>query len=83
MVKIGSDNYYLGDLQEKNYAIKHINRLLTQPAMKQGDIEDEEEEDISLPSPTKPKGRPPVKSSPTPPTSPPPTPITTTPEDEG
>tara|TARA_R100000734_G_C3270393_1_gene66515 strand:- start:124 stop:570 length:447 start_codon:yes stop_codon:yes gene_type:complete len=43
MAKIGIDEYYLGDLDERNYAIKHINRLMTKPIMKTGD---EEVEDI-------------------------------------
>ena len=38
MVKIGRDEYYLGDLPERNYAVKHLNRLLTDPRMK-GDEE--------------------------------------------
>ena len=33
MVKIGRDEYYLGDLPERNYAVKHLNRLLTEPQM--------------------------------------------------
>ena len=74
MVKIGPDNYYLDTIEEKNYAIKHINRLLTQPTLKQGDVEDEEIDDI-LPTPTAKKpGRPP-SASPTP-SLPEPTPIT-------
>ena len=43
MAKIGIDEYYLGDLDERNYAIKHINRLMTKPIIKTGD---EEVEDI-------------------------------------
>ena len=31
MVKIGTKEYYLADLQERNNAIKDINRLLTDP----------------------------------------------------
>ena len=69
MVKIENKEYYLGDLDERNYAKKHINRLLTRPIIKTGD---EEVEDIATdtPSPT-----------PTPP-SPPPTP-TPEPEEPG
>ena len=29
LVKIGSKEYFLNDIDEKNYAIQHINRLLT------------------------------------------------------
>ena len=43
MVKIENKEYYLGDLDERNYAVKHINRLMTKPIMKTGD---EEVEDI-------------------------------------
>ena len=31
MVKIGVKKYYLGDMDERNEAIKHINKLLTDP----------------------------------------------------
>ena len=31
MVKIGSKKYYLGDFEEKNNAVNHINKLLTDP----------------------------------------------------
>ena len=31
MVKIGSKKYYLGDFEEKNNAVNHINKLLTEP----------------------------------------------------
>jgi len=31
MVKINEKEYYIGDLDERNYAIKHINRLLQEP----------------------------------------------------
>ena len=41
MAKIGIDEYYLGDIEEKNYAIKHINRLMTKPLMKKGGDESE------------------------------------------
>ena len=39
MAKIGIDEYYLGDIEEKNYAVKHINRLMTNPILKTGDDE--------------------------------------------
>tara|TARA_R100000805_G_C3616227_1_gene117977 strand:+ start:475 stop:1866 length:1392 start_codon:yes stop_codon:yes gene_type:complete len=67
MAKIGIDEYYLGDLDERNYAVKHINRLMTKPILK---TQGEEDEDIS-PSP--------VPKPPTPSPSPSPTPK---PEDE-
>ena len=40
MVKIGGRNYFLGDFEEKNRAIDHINRLLTSPLLKVGDEEE-------------------------------------------
>ena len=52
MVKIGIDEYYLADLDERNYAIKHINRLMTKPIMKTG--EEETAETPTPPSPTPP-----------------------------
>ena len=42
-IKIGIDEYYLADVAEKNYAIKHINRLLTQSNVKVDSGEGEEE----------------------------------------
>lgn len=66
MVKINKTEYYLADLDERNYAKKHINRLLVDPIMKTGD-EEVEAAATDTPSPT-----------PTPPL-PPPTP---TPEPE-
>ena len=42
MVKVEKDEYYLADLDERNYAIKHINRLLTGPIPSTGDEEDTE-----------------------------------------
>ena len=66
MVKIDKTEYYLADLDERNYAKKHINRLLVDPIMKTGD---EEEEDTATDTP-----------SPTP--TPPPPPPTPTPEPE-
>ena len=53
MAKIGIDEYYLDDSSEKNYAIKHINRLLTYPIMKTGD-EEEEMETATTPPPSSP-----------------------------
>ena len=66
MVKIDKTEYYLADLDERNYAKKHINRLLVDPIMKTGD---EEAEDAATDTP-----------SPTP--TPPPPPPTPTPEPE-
>ena len=66
MAKIDKTEYYLADLDERNYAKKHINRLLVDPIMKTGD---EEEEDTAIDTP-----------SPTP--TPPPPPPTPTPEPE-
>ena len=44
LVKIGSKEYFLNDIDEKNYAIQHINRLLTGSKVKPEDEEDEEGE---------------------------------------
>ena len=67
MVKIGTKEYYLADLQERNNAIKDINRLLTGPIMKkQGEEEEASPKGGGAPSPP---------SLPTiPPPPPPPTP---------
>ena len=52
MVKIGIDEYYLADMQERNYAVKHINRLLTQPNVKVGDDTAEVDTDLDSAPPT-------------------------------
>ena len=44
MVKIGSKKYYLGDMEEKNLAVSHINKLLTDPKIKNGEETDETDE---------------------------------------
>ena len=59
MVKIDKTEYYLSDLDERNYAKKHINRLLVDPIMKTGD---EEEEDTATDTPS------PIPTPPPPPT---------------
>ena len=74
MIKVGPDEYYLADLDERNYAVKAINRLLTNNILKnQG--EDEEMDDLGGPSPSpkppsgggsKPPGRPPGGTTPPP-----------------
>jgi len=51
-VKIGIDEYYLADLEEKNYAVKHINRLLTEPSIKKGGEESEDIPSTSTPPST-------------------------------
>ena len=43
LVKIGSKEYFLNDIDEKNYAIKHINRLLIGSKIKPENEEDEED----------------------------------------
>ena len=48
MVKIGTKEYYLADLEGRNYAIKDINKLLKTKPMKTG--EDEEGEDFEMPT---------------------------------
>ena len=61
MAKIGINEYYLDHFQERNYAVKEINKLLTQPKMRAGDQEDTS--DLEPPDPT--------AGGPTPPPSPP------------
>ena len=61
MIKIGTKEYYIADLEERNTAIKHINKLLTGKTIKP---KDEEEEEIETPLP-------PTSPS-SPPSSPPP-----------
>ena len=63
LAKIGSKEYFLNDIDEKNYAIKDINRLLTLPKVKPEDEEGEEGEggDIpDLPPPPEPTEEPEV-----------------------
>lgn len=43
LIKIGSKEYYLNDIDEKNYAMQHINRLLTGPRIRPEKGEDDEE----------------------------------------
>ena len=58
LIKIGSKEYYIGDMDERNEAIDHINRLLTQRPIKSfgGEEEDMEgeapEEDMEGETPT-------------------------------
>ena len=42
LAKIGSKEYFLNDIDEKNYAIQHINRLLTGSKVKPEEDEDED-----------------------------------------
>ena len=65
-LKIGIDEYWMGDIEGINYAKKHINRLLTKPILKKQEEEDEETEGGPSPSP-------PATGAPSPPPpSPPP-----------
>jgi len=68
MIKVQDKEYYIGDLDERNYAIKHINRLLQEPMVTAGS--EEEEETGETPSPP---------SSPSTPPPPPPKPTSTPP----
>ena len=52
-VKIENKEYYLGDMDERNYAKKHLNRLLTKPIIKTGE-EEIEGGDTAPASPTPP-----------------------------
>ena len=56
LIKIGSKEYFIDDLDERNYAIKHINKLLTDPLLKSigKDEEGEETGDTATPSPASP-----------------------------
>ena len=56
MAKINKTEYYLANLDERNYAIKHINRLMTEPILKTGD---EEETTPTTPTPPSPPSPPP------------------------
>ena len=56
MAKINKTEYYLANLDERNYAIKHINRLMTEPILKTGD---EEENTPTAPTPPSPPPPPP------------------------
>ena len=71
MIKINEKEYYIGDLDERNYAIKHINRLLQEPMATpgtEGEEEDAEETPPSPPSsPTPPPPTPPAGATPEPP----------------
>ena len=53
LAKIGSKEYFLNDIDEKNYAIQHINRLLTGSKVKPEDEDEGDEEDLGgdLPPP--------------------------------
>jgi len=67
LIKMGSKEYFVGDLDERNYAIKHINRLLQEPIATPGS--DGEEEDMGGDTGGTPP--PPSPTPPTPPTPPP------------
>jgi len=55
LIKIGSKEYFVGDLDERNYAIKHINKLLTDPLLKSvGDKETETTGDTAASTPASP-----------------------------
>jgi hypothetical protein len=51
MVKIGTKEYYLGDEKEKNFAIKHINKLLTDPKIGKGEETDSTEDNETVDEP--------------------------------
>ena len=52
MIKIGTKEYYLGDEKEKNFAIKHINKLLTDPKIGKGEETDRMEDTETDSEPT-------------------------------
>ena len=70
MVKIKTNEYYLADLDERNYAIKDINRLLTGP-IKKKDEEGEEDDFVAPPKPKTKAPTPPPAAAPPPPPPPP------------
>ena len=51
MIKIGTKEYYLGDEKEKNFAIKHINKLLTDPKIGKGEETDSTEDNETVDEP--------------------------------
>ena len=51
LAKIGSKEYFLNDISEKNYAIKHINRLLTLAKVKPEEGEEDLGGDLPPPPP--------------------------------
>ena len=65
----------MGETADVNYAIKHINRLMTEPVLKSPEEDiDDLLGDLPKPSGPKPSGPKPTLPSPTPTPSPPPTP---------
>ena len=65
LAKIGSKEYFLNDIDEKNYAIKHINRLLIGVKVKPEEEEGEEgEEDMGGDLPPPPSSTPPPDEEP-------------------
>ena len=69
-IKIGIDEYWMGETADVNYAIKHINRLMTEPVLKSP----EEDIDDLLGDLPKPKGKKGGGSKPPSPPPPPPAP---------
>jgi len=67
VIKVGHKEYFIGDIAEKNNAIKHINRLLTGPKMRPKKGEEEEEGEGDLPPlPPPPAGAEPPEDTPEP-----------------
>ena len=64
MIKIKEKEYYIGDLDERNYAIKHINRLLQEPIATPGSEGEEDSESPSTPPPTTPPAEEPAEEEP-------------------
>tara|TARA_R110001583_G_C5500053_1_gene395665 strand:- start:267 stop:689 length:423 start_codon:yes stop_codon:yes gene_type:complete len=54
LAKVGSKEYFLNDIDEKNYAIKHINRLLTGSKVKPEDEDEDDDLGGDLPPPPPP-----------------------------
>ena len=50
LIKIGSKEYYIGDLDERSEAIDHINKLLTQKSLPSFGGEEEETEETPEPT---------------------------------
>ena len=64
MVKIGTKEYYLGDEKEKNFAIKHINKLLTDPKIGKGEETDSMEDTETDSEPTDEPAKEPAEEEP-------------------
>ena len=58
LIKIGAKEYFVDDLDERNYAIKHINRLLQEPTATPTSDSDGEDMGGEMPPPPPPAEQP-------------------------